>query len=33
MCRGVVCGDNSKVVVCSSVGGVIHKVIGGLWMV
>ena len=29
----MVCGDNSKVVVCGGVVVVIHKVIGGLWMV
>ena len=29
----MVCGDNSKVVVCSSVSVVIHKVVGGLWIV
>ena len=33
MCRGVVGAGNNKVVRCNSVGVVIHKVIGGLWMV
>ena len=32
-CRGVVCGDNSKVSRWCGGGGVIHKVISKLWIV